>query len=106
MNALSQMPPPRARELAPKTDDSTGALEDDDEPSPISKTPVAGRNKKDREWKWTLGPLPKISLEGSALLRVDSHSSEEDLDDSLLESVAAAGGFQASKLEQDEDESE
>lgn len=106
VNALSQMPPPRARELAPKTDDSTGALEDDDEPSPISKTPVAGRNKKDREWKWTLGPLPKISLEGSALLRVDSHSSEEDLDDSLLESVAAAGGFQASKLEQDEDESE
>lgn len=103
MLAMTTVSPPRAREIALALG-SEDEPQDKHEAAHIASTPVAGRNPKNRDWRWTLGPLPKISIEGAALFKIDSHSDEEDIDDSLAETVAAAGGFQASRRDQEPDD--
>lgn len=95
-------PPPRLRELAAKP--RQGSDEEDEESSTLPKTPVAGRNQKDRHWRWTLGPLPKLAVEGSAIPGVESESSDSDLEASLGESVAAASAFRGSSPKPNEEQ--
>lgn len=37
--------------------------EEDDENETVPATPVAGRRKRDRQWRWTLGPSQEVDEE-------------------------------------------
>lgn len=52
------------------------AAEDDYETDP--KTPVAGRRKRQREWTWTLGPLPSVPAGGQAVTEEDKTTAVND----------------------------
>jgi len=67
--SLHDCPSPRVGE---KRDSSSS--EDDSDSCP--ETPVAGRRKRTRHWRWTLGPLPG-STTATSPTASDSHVSED-----------------------------
>lgn len=52
------------------------AEEDDYETDP--KTPIAGRRKRQREWVWTLGPLPGLPSRDEEGKTTSSSSSDDE----------------------------
>jgi hypothetical protein len=66
---LELSPPKRARKDASDYQEEGAKLtadqadDDEDENESVPATPVAGRRKRDRQWRWTLGPLSPTSQE-------------------------------------------
>jgi hypothetical protein len=48
---------PRQRK-APRAGDKRDSSESEDDSDTCPQTPVAGRRKRSRDWRWTLGKLP------------------------------------------------
>ncbi|KAF2201933.1 hypothetical protein GQ43DRAFT_370259 [Delitschia confertaspora ATCC 74209] len=57
-SSLEGSPRPREPRTGEKRDSSSSEEESDDS---CPETPVAGRRKRSRDWRWTLGPLEKSS---------------------------------------------
>ncbi|KAF1350466.1 hypothetical protein EJ07DRAFT_37661, partial [Lizonia empirigonia] len=49
---------PRARKPPPRLGDKRDSSESEDDSDTCPQTPVAGRRKRSRDWRWTLGKLP------------------------------------------------
>lgn len=81
----------RIREQQPQTGDKRDSSDESDSDT-CPETPVAGRRKRQREWIWTLGPLPGSSLE-------DSHTTSAD------ESTSPSTDFTSSTASNKSDES-
>ncbi|CAO2650916.1 Nn.00g092130.m01.CDS01 [Neocucurbitaria sp. VM-36] len=61
LSSLDSSPRPKAPRVGEKRDSSSS--EDD---SDCPETPVAGRRKRRRDWRWTLGPLPGSTKSASS----------------------------------------
>lgn len=59
-SSLESSPRPRP----PRTGDKRDSSESDSDSCP--ETPVAGRRKRRRDWRWTLGPLPSAKSSSSS----------------------------------------
>ncbi|RMY26206.1 hypothetical protein D0865_16270, partial [Hortaea werneckii] len=63
---------------SPRTGDKRSSDEEDSDTCPA--TPVAGRRKKDRQWRWTLGPIrsTQSDVEDEKKQKRDSFAESED----------------------------
>merc|ERR1712072_356735 len=63
---------------SPRAGDKRGSDEEDSDTCPA--TPVAGRRKKDRQWRWTLGPIRSTQpdVEDKKKQKRDSFAESED----------------------------
>lgn len=65
---------PRARKPPPRLGDKRDSSESEDDSDTCPQTPVAGRRKRSRDWRWTLGKLPgDTSSTASPATDSDSH---------------------------------
>ncbi|KAF2258759.1 hypothetical protein CC78DRAFT_97714 [Lojkania enalia] len=70
-SSLEGSPPPKGPRAGDKRDSSESESDSDSAP----ETPVAGRRKRRRDWRWTLGPLP--SGKSSSISTSDTTASED-----------------------------
>ncbi|KNG50006.1 hypothetical protein DDE82_004619 [Stemphylium lycopersici] len=72
-SSVQSSPRPKNPRIGDKRDSSSS--EDDSDSCP--ETPVAGRRKRTRDWRWTLGPLPSSSSDKSTSSASDITTSED-----------------------------
>ncbi|KAF1829978.1 hypothetical protein BDW02DRAFT_508639 [Decorospora gaudefroyi] len=70
-SSIETSPRPKAPRVGEKRDSSSS----EDESDSCPETPVAGRRKRTRDWRWTLGPLP--ASDQSASSTSDVQTSED-----------------------------
>ncbi|KAI4944850.1 hypothetical protein J4E91_008538 [Alternaria rosae] len=73
-SSAESSPRPKSPRTGEKRDSSSS---DDDDSDSAPETPVAGRRKRTRDWRWTLGPLPSdnkssVSSASDATISEDS----------------------------------